>query len=309
MAQVPKYFIKTNLSEKQIEADVAAFFGWCTPKGMTPFRLLDVDELSTGADKKYKGAIAIYMQFKKSEGLQSVRNVMPSTRQNRSPLEAIREFRHQNDLGDEPTLFFQLREKAKTAADLQHNVLLSYEKPDHSRAIYVAPLLLDSNAYNDRLFDSSCRYMYDPFFWKYSGIHIEDWSRHLRTVPFLRAHVSIPPHERVKSHKHYYAYSESGCDISWHSPSIVDEGPSRLSDFIAELLRTAFENQDSMLSLNDLATKIRLIGVNWGFSSKANWNDLNPIQILIDHGQWLQKEYGIRQFLLLRKSEAPQSRN
>ena len=38
-----KYQIKSNLSEKQIEADVAGYFGYCSKSA--PFRLLDTDEL------------------------------------------------------------------------------------------------------------------------------------------------------------------------------------------------------------------------------------------------------------------------
>src|ERR1043166_7563288 len=128
MNKVPNYYIRSNLSEKQVEADVAAYLGWCTPVGdEPPFRLLDVDETITGADKLFNIGTAIYMQFKKSDGLHPTTTV--STRKNKSQLEEIREFRHQQQLEDNPSLFFQLRAKATTANDFQHNVLLAYERP------------------------------------------------------------------------------------------------------------------------------------------------------------------------------------
>ncbi|MGT2514561.1 hypothetical protein ACVOMT_10265 [Sphingomonas panni] len=61
------YVIEGNLSEKQIEADVAKYFGWCA-WGL-PFDLRDVDEPLTGADKLSNVTVPIYAQFKKSTGL------------------------------------------------------------------------------------------------------------------------------------------------------------------------------------------------------------------------------------------------
>ena len=113
-----KYQIKSNLSEKQIEADVAGYFGYCSKSA--PFRLLDTDELKTGADKEditleNNGGL-IYIQFKKSEGLRAVSEIQLSNRKNRCKLEDIREFRCRNGLDDNPTLYFKLRNKAKTAS-------------------------------------------------------------------------------------------------------------------------------------------------------------------------------------------------
>jgi len=70
MASPPKYQIKSNLSEKQIEADVASFFGWCTAYEITaPFRLLDVNETTELVPNKFIQikATVIYIQFKKSK--------------------------------------------------------------------------------------------------------------------------------------------------------------------------------------------------------------------------------------------------
>lgn len=305
MTALPKYRIKGNLSEKQIETDVASFFGWCTPPDAhSPFRLLDIDEQRTGADKLYDSATAIYMQFKKSSGLKSTNAVKPSMRKGRSPLEDIREFREKHDLERDPTLFFQLHAKAKTADDLQHNVLLGYERPPWSRAIYVAPLLLDKNAYTSALYNSMNRFLLDPFFYRINySIHQRHWTSHFGAVPFLREHISIPPHERVADHHHYYAYSESGVDISWHSPDIIESEPSRLSDFTVKLFRTAINEPDSMLPQKVLAEKIAEISSSFGFINENEGRIDSPIEHLGVHARWLRENYGIRQFILLGNSK------
>jgi hypothetical protein len=189
------YKIKGNLSERQVELDESRYFGWCSPSGGAPFRLMDVSEQLTGADLKYDVGTAIYIQFKKSEGLKSVHSVAPSTRVNRSALEDVREFRDRRGLCQDPTLYFQLREKAPTATDLQHNLLLSYENPPWSRGIYVAPLYLDKTKYDAALFSSASRFVDDPFYYRhFSPLHKKYVTQYyLEFSPFLRAHISIPP--------------------------------------------------------------------------------------------------------------------
>ena len=68
------YQIKSNLSEKQIEADIASYFGWISRN--SPFRLLDIDEQLTGSDKKfYNSGFSFFMQFKVSNGLEPISKV------------------------------------------------------------------------------------------------------------------------------------------------------------------------------------------------------------------------------------------
>ena len=69
-------------------------------------------------------------------------------------MEDIREFRCRNGLDDNPTLYFKLRNKAKTASDFQHNILKNHHTPPNSYAIYVAPLILDKNEFSNTLFVS-----------------------------------------------------------------------------------------------------------------------------------------------------------
>lgn len=305
MTRLPKYFLKSNLSEKQIEADVATYLGWCTPvDAESPFRLLDVDEQVTGADKLFDVATLLYIQFKKSNGLRAVTSPTASNQRVRSRLDRIRTFRARNGLESDPILFFQLRKKAKTARDFQHNVLLTYERPPSLRAIYVAPLLLDKTAYALALFDSTYRYSSYPFYSRLRYIiHAQRWASHFAGVPFLREHISIPPHERISSHNHFYAYSESGVDISWHSPVTVSNNPMRLSDFLVSLFSDAMDNREAMVPLNRAAASVIEIAQELGFEGEPGSPDVAALDQLQAHGRWLKNTYDIRQFVLLGRTD------
>jgi len=296
------YLLKSNLSEKQIEADVAGFFGWCTPEGEgQPFRLLDINEQTTGADKLFDVATPIYIQFKKSQGLKPITPAKSSGPQ--TPLTKIRRFRQKNGLECDPTLFFQLRQKAKTAKDFQHNVLLAHENPPSSRAIYVAPLILDKKEYAEALFNSTNRYLPYPFYSTPSyRIHAGRQAKYFGSVPFLREHVSIPPHERVSSHRHYYAYSETGVDISWHSPQIRSLDPLRLSDFLMSVFSNALTNPQAMISTEGAATAAIEIGRELEYDEQTRSPDVTPLERLQIYGRWLWTTYDIRQFTLLGRS-------
>lgn len=296
-----KYQIKSTLSEKQIEADVASYFGWCSDSA--PFRLLDTDELKTGADKEYKpvyGGI-IYMQFKKSDGLKPVAEVPLSGRKNRSKLEDIREFRYENNLDDDPTLYFRLRDKAKTASNFQHNILKFHHNPPNSYAIYVAPLVLERNDYYFSLFDSCNRYLLDPFFWSLEDCYRDGCNYKLvRCIPFLKNHVSIVPHEFITNSNHYYAYSQTAADISWHSPSILEYGPTRLSDFIFNIFRDKLSEE--FYSMESIAQYIININSSRDIISDFLFEEYieEPIMLVKKYGEWLKINFNIRQFLIVR---------
>nr|WP_315847578.1 hypothetical protein [uncultured Rhodoferax sp.] len=296
----PKYFIRPNLSEKQIESDVSTFMGWSSPD--LPFRLKDISEPLTGSDKLFDQGCMIYMQFKKSFGLHPIRRIAASKRKTRSPLEGVREFRHQLDLDDDPTLFFRLHRKAATAADFQHNILLTYERPEWSRAIYVAPLTTDKEKYEQLLFDSTSRYLDFPFYYELrKTIHHGRWKSIIGATPYLRAHVCIAPHESVATHEHYFAYSENGTDISWHSPSVISQGPSRLSDFYSEVIERSIFNEQATKPLESLAMDTLNIARQLDFRS----DDVNqsPLERLRNHAKWLNDLYAIKSFVFLTNSE------
>lgn len=296
-----RFKLKSNLSEKQIEADVAAYLGW-SAVGL-PIRLIDVDEQVTGADKRYDSVIPFYIQFKKSLGLKPLRSAVRPLRGKSSKLQEIRRFRSENELQDDPTLYFQLRKKAEHAHDLQHNILLKHQKPDVSFALYVAPLYLDKDRYAEDIF-AAPRYLEDPWAWRQTVLHYplgrEMLMRRYFRQPFLRNHVSITPHVQVADHEHFYAYGETGYDVSWHSPEKLEGGFSRLSDFMDLRLNQLFQGKGSSpKACIDFASRIASsIDEGKGFS----FFDGEPIEQLHRYGQWLLKSHGIRQFLLCANS-------
>lgn len=290
-----KYVLKSNLSEKQIESDVSGFFGWMS-KG-TPFRLLDVDEQLTGADKKfYDSGFAFFMQYKVSNGLEPINRIPASTRKNRSALEGIREFRCKLCLQDDPSLYFGLRKMAKRATDFQHNILLGFTNQQSSQAFYVAPLRLDKDDYYSCLFDSVNRFRHHPYKNKRYRLYQKDWVSYVGHVPFLKEHVSIIPHERVSTHKHYYSYSQTGSDIGWHSPEVISEKPSRLSDVLVREISECI-NERKLQNIYELAESLIVR------SDELYENIQDPIRRLQSWGQKIYLNSGVKMYLFLGNKE------
>lgn len=297
MPPLPEYQVPSNFSEKQIEADVAMFFGMCSlGDDEPPFRLLDIDEQIFGADKKFDGVIPIFMQFKKSTGLLSPKACPISKRKGRSRLEDIREWREAQGFDEPRSLCFKIHDKAKTATEFQHNVLLSYECPPNTRAIYVAPLSLDGATYYEQLTESA-RGMMWPYHHRFSyEVSTGRGLVYYFEVPFLRAHVSIPPHERVEDANHFYSYSETATNVSWHSPLLINNGPSRLSDFLRRMIRDTLLGPESETSLESTAKNVARIAESYGFGDQSGRFE-DPLEILQEHGRWINKSFGIKQFL------------
>ncbi|MDV6314817.1 hypothetical protein [Idiomarina sp. HP20-50] len=287
-----KYEIKGNLSERQIESDVSRFFGWISKH--SPYRLLAIDEQLTGADKKfYDSGFAFLMQFKVSKGLEPVSKVTPSTRKNRSALESVREFRQKHGLEDDPTLYFGLRAMSKNASDYQHNILMEYANQQYSQAFYVAPLHLDKDDYDNSLFDSANRLLTHPYDYRSYKLFRGGWVSHVGNVPFLNEHVSIVPHERVTTHKHYYSFSATGCDIGWHSPEVISEKPNRLSDVLRKEIDICI-NENRLLNLRELAEKL----VKGYDQSDWQKND-EPLERIQTWARKIHEQHRIKVFLLL----------
>ncbi len=298
MPPLPGYLIPSHFSEKQIEADVASFFGMCDAGHQEwPFRLLDIDEQIYGADKKFDNAIPIFMQFKKSTGLRSPQTHPVSKRKSRSRLEDIREWREAQGFDEIRSLCFKIHDKAKTAIDYQHNVLRSYENPPTTRGIYVAPLTLDGKEYYEQLTESARGLMW-PFYHRF-GFEVNHKKAlvYFYEVPFLRAHISIPPHESVTDANHYYSFSETATNVVWHSPLLIEEGPSRLSDYLRGVLRGVLTGDDYKISLDDTAKRVASIAEQYGFGDQSGAHE-GPMELLQSHGRWINKTYGIKQFLL-----------
>lgn len=298
------YHLKGNLSEKQIEADVAVYLGMCS--GTRPFRLLDINEQATGADKLFNVTIPIYIQFKKSEGLAPLTTPSQPRRRNESPLQEIRRYRQQNQLADNPTLFFGLRAKAKTAVEFQHNVLMANHRPGVSYGIYVAPLHLDKDIY----FNDLCafpRYEVDPWDWRDSYLHSPDpaarWAHYFYFHPFLRNHITISPHVRVTTHEHYYAFNSVGDQVSWHSPEMVDGPIARLSDFMSARTREIMAGYDELpspeIAVDAAERALEFIGTN---PQQILFGE-TPFDRLREYGRWLHKTHEIRQMLICMTRE------
>lgn len=299
-----RYAIKCNFKEKLIELDIARFLGAFTPHRGNVYYLEDSEEQLTGADLRSvdMNVVPIYLQVKVSQGLKTVRQIAPSTRKNRSYLEDIREFRGAKSLDefDDHFLYFQLRKKAEGADDFQHNILMSYSNNGYSHSFYVAPLILDKTRY-EKHFLEYLPHQFEPFY--FSGYRLigSSWISHYGFIPFLRNHISITPHELVDTHEHYYAYSQHGTDVTWHSPSLINVNPSRLSDALVRIFRNYYntEKKETLASLSD---KIAQTPIMLG---KLN-EDLNkveskqaPIDILSRHAYLLYKHYSIKQVLFL----------
>lgn len=300
----------SELSEKQIEADIATYFGWITPVGNNvPFRLLDIDEQLTGADKKFDQVIPIYMQFKVSVGLTRLTNYIFQIPYafpfHLKPLKRIRVFRKRENLYDNPTLYFKLRAQAKTATDFQHNILLQLANTGTSHAFYVAPLTLSRSDYQQILFASTDRFLHNPFYIKdRMEIYQEDWTSHFGLVPFLRAHISIVPHERVSTDNHYYSFSPNGTDIAWHSPKLIYDSSNRLSDMLKKIFSSAIGNSGSWTTPRNFISVLSDMEEFNFIKEFSEWDyEINDIGQLMKFGRELYNRYQIRQFLLLSTKE------
>lgn len=302
---VATYELPVELSEKQIESDVSNYFGYLSSCAASfgRFRLLDVDEQVTGADKSFvDGAMAYYLQFKKPCGLRPVTPAETSKKlpSNASTKQQMRRFRHVEKLDQEPySICFHLHPLAKTATALQHNILLSYEKPPHSRAIYVCPLELTSVKYMASM-TPHCEDMY-PFLF-----HEFQWIRHgahvahaARSLPYLRGHAAIVPHAIVSSADHYYSFSYHATDVAFHSPINLSPGPTRLSDYVGAEVEQILA-ADTKPTVGQLVAGLRETAAAWiepgdGLDADDDFGWLHK------HGLLLRQKHGIRQMVLLRR--------
>jgi hypothetical protein len=291
----PGYVIRGELSEDQVEADVAGFLGWCTPEGEPRFQLRATDESLTGADKTFDVGALLYLQFKRSDGLPPW-DRPKKIRANESKLQDIRRFRQEAALYDSPSLFFGLRKRATHALDFQHNVLMHCHQPPTSYGVYVAPLHLTAATY-DAALGASPRYLAWPFERRIYEIHMRGWVSRFGAIPFLRGHVSISPHDHVSSEDHYYAYSPAGAEVSWHSPKTLTRGPSRLSDFMVRFFNETLLADDGMRSFDQLDSLIAAGALP--HAQHVVFRGTTPLERLYHYGEWLRDTFEIRQFVLL----------
>lgn len=121
-------------------------------------------------------------------------------------------------------------------------------------------------------------------------------------MPFLQAHICIVPHAKVDSHEHYYSYSSHANDVAFHSPLVLDDSSTNLSDFLAtQMRRNSLSSAEEIQSIDDVAEKLK-----WALPESI-LAQVEPraqefgILWIKKIGMVLRKEYGIHQLLLVRK--------
>ncbi|SDG23718.1 hypothetical protein [Chitinophaga filiformis] len=298
------FTIPSQLSENQIEADVASYLGCITPFWSDRYRLISVDEQATGADKLFDRFFPIYLQFKVSQGLNPDARILP--RFLRQSLSGIISFRQQNLLAGNPILYFPLRKKAATAQDFQHNILCRLHNPPHQFGLYVAPLTLSLSEYEAALNVKWFRRWWpeDPFMLKEIEIYDPAVSRNLKIGynPFLRHHISIPPHTTVNTEKHHYSFSQSGGDVAWHGGEVLNED-FRLSSQWLRILNDVyyrdipgFSPERFYMFINDFVAEDAGMG-----SYQPYINDDDFWGTVISFARRLKVQYGIKMMILYRK--------
>jgi hypothetical protein len=313
MWKTAKYVFESEFLEEQVRMDVSNYLGSIGRQigfGVR-IRLLTSNESVTGADAQlpWRGT-TYFLQFKKPTGLRSTKDV-PLPKKPRKGGEAatqrIRRYREANDLADTPyALCFPLRKKAKTATELQHNLLFSYERPPHSRAIYVCPTVTTSKEYDESLSVAWPHWWFEePFSVRDYALVVEHVAHWVERAPFLRGHAAIVPHAKVKTHEHSYSFSRHGSDVAFHSPEVVRRSVKRLSEFVAGEIRAISAQPDGLPTMKSLTGALAEVAETWAGDELLRINGETDAAWLARHGKVLEERYGIRQFLLLtRPSDA-----
>ena len=313
MSGPPPYVIVSEFLEDQVEKDVSNYLGYISRPFARRFRLLSVDESETGADAKFSWkAKAFYLQFKKPTGLKSVDSVsLPlRPRKNESAMQGIRRFRKGNKLADAPySLAFCLREKAKTATDYQHNILLSLEKPPHSRAVYVCPTSLTKSEYEQSMsmpgwWRFPWRFTEDPIRFERKHVLVNTMRHMVESSPFLRGHACVVPHAKVRSADHWYSFSVHASDVAFHSPAVVSRAVVRLSDFISEEIAVAVDDE-ALPPLQETVGKLRETASEWSRDELPS--EASDLDWLRAHGRLLRERHGIRQVTLMARQDTGES--
>lgn len=290
-----RVILRTQISERTVETSIARYFGWVTPEeNAAPFNLVPADEALTGADHQFQSGILLYLQYKKANGLTPGHTNLTGG----GPATLIRRFRQIRGLSDTPhSLYFPLRKKAKTAIDFQHNILLQHDSWPNSRAMYVAPLHLTKQAY-DRAFFGGPRNLPHPFdFWHWQ-FALRDSRRkasHIfAAVPFLREHISIVPHRKVKSADHYYSFGIGGGDVAFHSDG--EKVPALSANLLSESLASAADQvlKHGGLSAEQISSFVAELADRQGLEIEADRDNLKLVAI---YGKWLKDNFGIHQYI------------
>ena len=291
--------VSSQLSENQIESDVASYLGCITPVWAAKFRLISVNEQLTGADKLFNRFLPIYMQFKVSQGLRPERSLID--RVVRTPLTRIIHYREENNLSGNPILYFQLRRQARTATDFQHNILFKLNQPPEQFSLYIAPLTLIDSEY-DKLMNPKW-YMrfspFDPFLHREMAVHDTSTKKNilLGQNPFLRHHIAIPPHTLVDTHEHHYSYSQTGGDVAWHGGELR-QGDFRLSTQIIRIMNYFYNSPNAGFTTERFAEFIIKFGQESGMGEYIDRDNEERVDTIRNFAYQLWERYGISLMLL-----------
>lgn len=267
-----------------------------------PFALIPLSkkqERIFGADAKIEALCPLYIQFKRSLAYPDFSNA------------GIIKDRKRMKVNCSPiSLYFQLRAKKPSHKDFQHNILYDLksklDKNGTGKAFYTAPLFLNRNAYlfavhtNAILNWRPWRWMWrDPFFFQEQEILTRTGSIRFQNVPSLREHIVIPPHAKVKNHKHKYSYLETGKDICFHEPTIL-ENESNLGQTIYDFLGFSDgQPTTEMIQLEESLELLNSLSENILSDTEQNSN-LRIMERWLEFGVKLYEEYEISQYMLVK---------
>lgn len=267
-----------------------------------PFALVPLskrDEIIYGADALIDSISPLYIQFKRSFAYPDF-----------STSKIIKDRRSLKSAYAPRALFFELRAKKPEHKDLQHNVLLdlklNLDTSGKGRAFYTAPLFTNRSAYLLAVHMSSIFswrpwhwFMHDPFYEHSQNIVSSTGSIRFQNVPILKEHITIPPHVRVKTHRHRYSYLESGREVCFHSPTKLDNGQN-LGQAIYDFLKFRDgQPTTEMTSFSESITLLNQLKQNLYESNTLDRSD-SIINSWADFGEKLRMDFDIYQFVLIK---------
>lgn len=267
-----------------------------------PFALVPLskkNEVIYGADAFIDSISPFYIQFKRTFAYPDF-----------STSHIIKDRKKLNANYSPRSLFFELRDKQPKHTDYQHNILFylksKLEANGKGTAFYTAPLFLNRSAYHLAVHMSSLLswrpwhwFMDEPFYRQIQNIITPTGNIRFQNIPILKEHIVIPPHIKVTTHKHKYSYLESGKEICFHDPTILDNQQT-LGQTIYNFLN--FKDGQPTTEMINLSESTDLLDnlQNGIFKETQKNNNDNIIENWIDFGEKLRTEFEIYQFMLIK---------
>ncbi len=267
------------------------------PFAMVP--LSKIEERIYGADAKIESISPMYIQFKRSFAYPDF-----------SSTKFIKDRKALKVNSSPRALYFELRAKKPKHKDFQHNILFDLktklDKAGKGKAFYTAPLFLNRTAYLLAVHMSSLLswrpwhwFKQDPFFEQTQNILTSTGSIRFQNIPILREHIVIPPHIKVKTHKHRYSYLESGKEICFHSPTKLDD-EKNLGQTVYDFLQFRDgQPTTEMINLNESLSLLANLSEGIISEEVSNTNE-QIINRWLEFGKVLWDEYEIYQYILIK---------